>query len=296
MHYCEVVSLTTSDQYLLNGLLFGREQSDTGYIFIHGLSSSVFSLHNVLLPLMNNTSRALYFNNRGHDTLGKVRKIDPLSEKGYTSEIIGSAHEVFTDCVFDIQAAVDLLLTKGVKNIFLVGHSTGCQKIVYYLNKQTNQAIKGAVLICPISDYSYAIYTEGKERVDTALIYAKKLIDKGTSHNFMPSKYTTDVIDAQRYVSLHAPDSEEEIFSYAQTGKIPNSLQTVKLPTLVLLAGKDEYGDRPMSKIKLWFEQKSGNKHLAVQIIPESVHGLNGQEHTCSQAIKAWVISANLWS
>ncbi len=42
MDQCAVVEIYTPNKYQLNGLWFGPMIAKTGYIFIHGLSSSAF--------------------------------------------------------------------------------------------------------------------------------------------------------------------------------------------------------------------------------------------------------------
>src|SRR3989338_1711132 len=70
---------------------------------------------------------------------------------------------------------------------------------------------------------------------------------KGWCHNF----------DAQRFVSLYSGKGSEEIFTYWDPKQNPRALRLIRAPALVLLAGKDEYSDRPAKSIAAWFE-----KHL----------------------------------
>lgn len=281
------MSFVTPKQYELNGLWFGAEQAKTGFIFIHGLSGSAFAHHDVLSPLLNDKTMALYFNNRGHDKIGKIRKLMPDTKKGYESELVGEAHEVFTDCADDIQGAVDILKQQGVENIYLVGHSTGCQKSIYYLSKNRD-VVKGVVLICPISDYSYAVANENPETLKKAVELAKKLVSKGKPHELLPLELSEDLLDAQRYLSLYTPDSEEEIFTYSQDKKIPVTLQEVTVPILVVFAEQDEYGDRPASEIGEWFKEVSKAK-IKIAIIKSAVHNLTGQETEAGAIIKDWI-------
>ena len=287
MKQCAVVSFVTPRQYELNGLWFGSEQAKTGFIFIHGLSGSAFVHHNVLSPLLDDTTMALYFNNRGHDKVGKVRKLLPDTQKGYESEVVGEAHEVFIDCVDDIQGAVDFLKQHGVKNVYLVGHSTGCQKSIYYLSKKDKE-VKGVVLICPISDYAYAVANEDPETLKKAVDKAKQLVTDNKPHELLPLDLSADLLDAQRYLSLYTPDSEEEIFTYSQVNKVPVTLQKVSTPTLVVLSEQDEYGDRPANEIGEWFK-KASKADIEVAVIQGAVHGLTGQETEVGVVIMDWV-------
>ena len=38
----------------------------------------------------------------------------------------------FTDCLLDIEGAINYAKEKGYKDIILEGHSYGCNKVIYY--------------------------------------------------------------------------------------------------------------------------------------------------------------------
>lgn len=288
MKQCSVLNFNTPENYILNGLWFGPENAECGFIFLHGLSASAFVLHDTLIPLIDNSTMALFFSNRGHDKIAKVKKYKNIND--YETVLAGEAHEVFTECVDDIQGAINLLKEKGVKEIYLVGHSTGCQKSIYYLGQNNNQEnIKGVVLLCPISDYSSAVATENPDKLKKAVDFAKKQVKDGKPHALLPEEISEDLLDAQRFLSLNTPDSEEEIFTYSQPGKIPETLLNVEIPILVILAEDDEYGDRPASEIGDWFSKVSKSKKLGVKIIKKAPHNLLGKEYQVAQQIKEWI-------
>lgn len=271
---------------MLDGLWFGGRKASTGFIFIHGLSSSVFAQQKTLKT--DDSTIALYFNNRGHDELTGVKQLDEREEKGYKWKPGGQAHEVFTECVNDIQGAVDFLKENGVKNIFLVGHSTGCQKSIYYLSRKGKQEhIKGVVLLCPLSDYAAAMKSNPKA-LKAATAYAHDLVKKGKGRGLIPKEvWPDDLVDAQRFLSLYSPDSEEEIFNYVRQQDEPETLLKVTIPMLVVLADRDEYGDRPMSEIAEWFKRKSTSSSLSTHIV-SSPHNLTGKENEVSGLIYEW--------
>lgn len=293
MQTCKVVSITTPKNYQLDGLWFGGDHAHTGFIYIHGLTGSAFQLHDVLVPLTNQSTMALYFSNRGNNLIAKVKRLDNRSKKGYKSITIGEVHEVFTDCVDDIQGAVNFLKSHGVKEIYLVGHSTGCQKAIYYLSRPGKQElIKGVIPICPISDYSYTKKYEDPAKLKQAVDYAETLVKDGKPHELMPVEIWPELLDAQRFLSLNTPDSAEEIFTYSQPNKKPTTFQKVKTPTLIVLAGKDEYADRPARKLDAWFKANSKSNFLTTAIIDDSLHGLMRYETKISNLIRDWTTKA----
>ena len=289
MKLCSPVTFTTPDQYQLKGLWFNSGQSKTGFIVVHGLGSSVFSQHDSILPLVDKETSAIFFNNRGHDTIGGVRKLTDNNDKGYETMDIGAAHEVFSDCVYDIQGAVNFLKDHDIQEIYLVGHSTGCQKSIYYLSQ--NQAdIKGVVLLAPVSDYAFALANQKQADLMEAVEAASKLINEGRPHDLMPGNYSSSTIDAQRFLSLHDANSIEEIFSYSQPNKEPKILLKVNVPTLALIGENDQYADRPVGEIIDWFKNHT-NAPLSARVIKGSMHNFLGYGDEVAGNIKSWMLS-----
>jgi len=287
---CRVVKIITPKKYLLNGLWFGRQSPKKAIVFIHGLTGNVFSGHKLVVPLVSKDIAVVTFSNRGHGKISKVKKIDKRRKKGYVSEKMGEAHEVFTECVDDIQGVVNFIRSKGIKDIYLVGHSTGCHKSIYFLSKRGKQKfIKGVALLCPVSDYSAIGKFINSKNLKRAVDEARKLVEQGKPHVLLPTNIWPHYHDAQRFLSLYTPDSKEEIFSYVQPKKLPTTLRKVKIPVLVVYAGGDEYGDRPMGKIAKWYRENSKSKDLTISIIDNAPHNFSRSEHKVFQQIGLWL-------
>lgn len=286
---CRPVRILTPKRYLLDGLCFGAAHPATALLFVHGLGDNAFSHHDYLAPLANRRTAVLYFSNRGHDAIAGVKRLRRGARKGYVHENAGVAHEVFTDCADDLQGAVDLLRKRGARRIILVGHSTGCQKIVYYLSRPGAQRrVSGAVLLCPISDYAGATHDDEPKR-RRAEAAARKLLRRGRPHDLLPAHFWRGPIDAQRFLSLYTPNSREEIFPYAQPGKIPRALRKVTIPLLVLFAGDDEYRDRPSEAIAAWFRENLRSPRAEIQTVPGARHSFRGFESRVAASVRRWI-------
>jgi len=287
---CRYIRIITPKKYLLNGLAFGGDKPKAALVFVHGLTSTAFAHHDFLTPLSGKNTAAIFFSNRGHDKVAGIKRLDRKTEKGYTREIAGEAHEVFTDCVDDIQGVVDYLLKKKVKDIYLVGHSTGCQKIVYYLSRKNKQKkVRGAVFLCPLSDYAIIKKFTEPNKLKKAEQTARKLVKQKKSHEFLPSNVWPDLLDAQRFLSLYTPNSKEEIFTYAQPRKTPRVFQKVKIPLLTVFAKNDEYRDQDITDIARWFENNVKSTQGMVSIISGALHGFNGKEKQVVKLIRLFI-------
>ena len=286
MRECRVAEIVTPKRVLLNGLWFGAKRPNRVIIWVHGLGSSVFSKLDIVEKLVDKNTAVVSFNNRGHD---KVSRIAHLGENKIGKTILGgSAHEKFIDCVDDIQGAINFVRRVGVKDIYLAGHSTGCQKSIYWAHRKKGRGVKGIILLAPMSDWSAEMMLQGKARLARAASVARALVRRGKKHQLLPAGIRPDYVDAQRFLSLYTPESVEEIFSYAQPKKNPRILKSVRIPTLILLAEKDEYGDRPAKKIAGWFKKHLGPSHETL-IIPRATHSFHGNEVRVASATKKWI-------
>jgi len=287
-----IIKLLTPDKFLLDGLWFGPEEPKRVIIFIHGLTGSLLSGTGIRLAplLINSTTSVLSFNNRGHDIVARIKRADKRRKKGYSSETLGAALELFSDCVFDIEGAVNFAKGRGAKEIFLMGHSTGSQKSVYFLSKRGKQnEVRGVILLSPMSDYAGSLKYNDKEKIDKAVNYATNMIKKGAANELMPPPVWPYLNSAQRFLSLNTPDSEEEIFPYAEADKKPKILKKIKIPILVVLAQKDEHRDRPMREIAKWFGKNCRRKIATVKIVEDADHGFSEKEKEVAKLINSWL-------
>lgn len=291
MQACHVVEIVTPKKFALNGLWFGPRRPKRAIVWTHGLGSSAFSMSHVVRNIADAETAVVTFNNRGHDIISNVSQV--TQSKKITKRVKGgAAHEIFSDCVDDIQGVINFAKKTGVKDIYLAGHSTGCQKSVYWASRNNGgKGVKGIILLAPVSDYAGALHTEGKKKVARATAVARAFVRRGKKHQLLPANLWHEAIDAQRFLSLYTPDSIEEIFTYAQPKKNPRILKSVRVPLLVLLAEKDEYGDRPAKKISEWFGQHVSGKMLTAKIIPKVPHSFHGAEKNVAAAIRKWIVA-----
>lgn len=279
-------NIVTPKQYHLRGLWFGPKRPKNLVIWIHGLGSSAFSRLSLYPHLVGKDLAVLAFNNRGTERVSGVKRV---VGKKTTWKTAGSAHEIFSECVDDIQGAVGYAKRMGAKNIYLAGHSTGCQKSVYWASKtKVSKGVRGIILLAPISDYADQYNQMGDAALKKALSVARELVRKRKGQELLTSNVSKKLNDAQRFISLYSGNSAEEIFTYWDSKRNPRALRSVKLPVLVLLAEKDEYGDRPAQKIGDWFAEhlKIGDE---IVVVPRVGHSFKGAEKGVAKHIKKFI-------
>jgi len=278
--------IKTPKGFLLRGLWFGPKKPKRVVIWVHGLGSSAFTKLELVKLLATKGTAVLAFNNRGFERVASVKQQIGKQTKWHT---IGAAHEKFTDCVDDIQGAIEFVRSMRVKDIYLAGHSTGCQKSIYWAYKKKGKDVKGIILLAPVSDYAGAIAKYGRTKVENVAREAERLVARGKGSELLPNwMWEEEPNDAQRFLSLYTPDSVEEIFPYAQPGKKPTAFKAVKKPILVLWAESDEFADRSAKDAAEWFDQNIESKHKVV-IVPNVKHNFKGAEREVAKTIREFI-------
>ena len=291
MRPCFHMEITTPKKIVLNGLWFGPKKPKWVIVFIHGLTASAFSMKRVVETLMDSQTAVVTFNNRGFEKIVEIKRIKG-KEKVWVRA--GATHEVFTECADDIQGAINFVKKAGVKNVYLAGHSTGCQKAYYWASKNKKvRSVKGIILFGPLSDYAIAVEYDKRGKLAKSVAYARRLVRAGKAHELMPEKLGMWFpCDAQRFLSLNTPDSSEDIFPYGQPDRNPRAFTSVKIPTLVLLSGNEEHTKKPAREIAAWFE-----KYLytgEVVIVPKVGHSFKGGEKLVARVIRKFLVSTKI--
>ena len=130
----KLVRFHTKENIRLDGLLFEpNKKTNKIVINLHGTADYFYRqryLDDVAEALANIGYGLLTFDNRGsHEDYNFI--IERNNERAGTV-VIGANNEIFEDCLLDIEAACDFAKSKGYDQIILMGHSYGCNKIVYY--------------------------------------------------------------------------------------------------------------------------------------------------------------------
>ncbi len=279
MRPCYSLEIVTPKKFILNGLWFGPKKPKRVIVWVHGLGSSLFAKATLAEELLDGQTAVVMFNNRGHDKVTSVRKTNGAYLRA------GAVHEIFTDCVDDIQGAINFVKKQKAKDIYLVGHSTGCQKAVYWAFKK-GRGVKGIIILGPMSDYAAELMAQGKKAIKKAAAFARAHVKKGKGNVMLPENIWRWpwIADAQRFLSLYTGSSAEEIFTYWDESRTPRTLRSVRIPILVLLAEREEFSDTPAKQIASWFNKHLQNGHAVV--VPKVGHSFKGGEKIVARAIR----------
>lgn len=218
----------------LNGLLYKANAKTKSIILsVHGMSSNCFKKRNDEMAKKANENNIdfLCFNNRGSELVKYLRKnIDGKKEKflgGMSFEDVLEGYE-------DIVGAILKLKELEYENIYLLGHSLGCTKIVYTYNQLKEEEsdlledIKGIILLSLI-DIPTSLHVYLKEKLEENIEIAEHKIQEGNILEFMPKESFIHPISPKTFLR-YAKNNQDIDFINIQKDPSLKKLNNIEIP------------------------------------------------------------------
>ncbi len=259
-------------------------------LWIHGLTSTFYN--NVkLFELMADACDKdgigfAAFNNRGHDIVSGMKRVDPKEPKGYSRVNGGAGYERFEDCVYDIDAGISFLVNQGYGEVILAGQSTGANKVCYYAGTKKDHRVAGVILLSPVSDRLDP--TLDKEKLEKQLVVMKKKVTDGQGDELVTDIHIFPATP-RRFISTFLPHSSEDVFDYGDAHPRLACFSAITKPLLIVLGSNDEYLDRPVENAIDVFARHTRSLQYKSAIIPDALHSYYGKEKEVVSTILRWV-------
>lgn len=298
MTKAQLVNFETSDNLTLPGLLFEPEKKTKKVlIYLHGNgSSSVFyktDLMNALAGSLTKIGFSFFpFNNRGANL---IKKLDRKLPDGTEERVLyGMTYELIKDCILDIDGAVEYLSSHGYEEIYLIGSSTGANKICVYNWYKPQNKIKGYILLSGGDDTGLYYSQElGPKKYEKALVTCKKKIQEGKG-----MKLAMDFISYQSLYDTINPDGDYNTFPFYETlfhaklskKKLFQEFASIQKPTLVVYGEIDKYCYGKVPEIVELLKKKASKiENFTFHIIPDGDHSFEGKEKELVEVIAEWL-------
>jgi pimeloyl-ACP methyl ester carboxylesterase len=299
----KLVQFKSTDNLFLPGLLFEpKGKTKKVALNLHGNgSSSVFYSHERTIAFAEELNKKgisfFTFNNRGAHYIKKLK----IDTKDKEDEIkLGTAFELIKDCVKDIDGAIKFLEQLGYKEFYLMGHSTGANKIcVYNYYKPKNKFSKYVLLGGGDDTGIYHDLVGGPQKFKKYLKQAKKQIDKGNGRKFIPKYIVNYMFSYQAFYDTCNPDGDYNTFPFNEyinklkLSKKPlfREYKSIKKPTLVIYGEEDEYCYGDVERIVEILKKETPNKKLFnFEIIKNADHGFTGYEKELARITAEWLV------
>lgn len=286
----QLVETVTRDKLIHQGLFFKpKKVGKRALLLVHGLTSTFYGSVKLLEALCNECEKSGFglavFNNRGHDMIAGIRKVDHRKPKGYGHFIGGAGYEYFKDCRHDIEAGVDFLVEQGFSEVVVAGSSTGANKVCYYAAVTKNPHVLGFILVSPTSDRLAVI---DKTKLEKLLITFQNMVNQRKGDELQHG-YHLFPLTPKRYLSLFTPNSLEDTFDYGDPRPRMKYYSRIRKPLFVIFGSKDEYLDRSAIQAMEIFDSHQHSTHYKSVIIKNALHSFNGHEVEFVKTIFNWV-------
>lgn len=288
----DLQKIETRDKVALNGIIAHptrRGKDKVAVIVVPGLTSTFYGgiTRNTIMAAACNAQGYGFavFNNRGHDIAFDLRW--PVrSVKG----LAGSGFEKFTDCVYDIDAMIVSLRKQGYRKFILAGHSTGANKVAFYLSRPRYQrGVIGAVLLAPICDIAGTRKAVGKN-FDSVVSKIKKQYNGKNGDAIIFSSFDPGLMTIDRFLSMYVPGKAEDMFPYHTANTPWTRFKKIKTPMLLCVGAQDEWLDRSVEQYLDVFRMNTNPaSSLTTAVFENSGHLYRGAENQLAKSIVQWI-------
>ncbi len=281
-------SVITKDGIKLAGIAaYPKKRGKRAVIWVHGFTSKFYSgktrNEELAKACLAKGMAFAAFNNRGQDVAVRFYKKDNSVLFG------GAGFEKFTDCTYDIDAYVQFFREKGYEEIILIGHSTGANKVAYYLSQKPHKTVAAGVLAAPICDIAGTSAVLGKKKFDALVADITKQAKGKPGDEIIRVPVDPGFLTYDRFLSMYTPGMPEDMFPYYADVKWGRFSKITK-PLLVVVGEKDEWLDRPVEKYFAGFAANAHQKaKLKTAMVPGSDHSYIGFEKVFTKKVLQWI-------
>ena len=293
----KLVQIKTKDGLILPGLLYGTPRSRKVAIHLHGNgSSSVFyydDRQDEQVKALNKKGISfLLFNNRGAHY---IKKLNVIKRGKKERKRFGMAYEKIKDCIKDIDGVISYLEKLGYRKFYLIGESTGANKICVYNYYKPKNIVSKYVLLSGGDDTGIYYDMLGKKRFFKLLKESKEKIKKKKREEIITELLPDDIFSYMGFYDIANPDGDYNVFPFLEAMKnlklskksLFRHFKSINKPTLVIYGEKDEYawGDVPKI-IDILKEQKS---EFEYRVIKGADHNFSKNQKELSRIISNWL-------
>lgn len=271
----------TRDELRLPMIHFESNKKDICIICIHGMCGTIIDNYFATVwgkLLAKNDIGFIYEHNRGHSIENDIVMKDGSFKR------CGCMYEIFEDCIYDIDLAIQTAKEKGYKRIILLGHSLGCNKVIYYYYKKHPNILGIILASAPDMIGSHLLIEPEYEEL---LKEAKENIEKN-----QPTKLLHKMIEdymymsSQTYYNWFHKNSNLNNLPIISNPKNWEQLETIDVPILTFSGSKDEDYYLHLDLLK---EKATNCKNFEYQIIENTGHTYQEKELETGTLILNWI-------
>ncbi|HET7711016.1 MAG TPA: DUF1749 domain-containing protein, partial [Thermoanaerobaculia bacterium] len=230
----------------------------------------------------------LPFNNRGSHLVRRLRGGRRLG---------GMAFELIRDCVLDIDGAARFLRRRGFRELFLIGHSTGANKIAVYDQRKARSPFRKYVFLAGGDDTGLHYQQLGRRKFESALRRARQMLRDRKGDQFVPRSFSSLPMSWRSFYDMLNPDGDYNVFPFAEflyenrlSRRRFRHVSAIRKPSLFVYGENDEYcyGD-VAGCVRILAEHAGPNAETVV--LSGADHGFGGYETELGLLVSEWLLS-----
>jgi pimeloyl-ACP methyl ester carboxylesterase len=292
------VKFAATDGVELSGLVYEpKRATKRAAVFLHGNGgASIFDSNrtNRLAEVFLRHGIAYApFNNRGAHLIRRLRATSGTRRRSVDG---GMAFELIRDCVHDIDGAARMLRERGFTELFLLGHSTGANKIAVYDHYRPRNPFRRYVLLGGADDAGLTRMYAGERRFEQALVKARAMIKAKRGAELVPRTLSPMPLSWRSFLDTNNPDGDYNVFPFLEVmrGRISRKplfrhLAGIRKPSLYLYGDSDEYlFDDVSGCVAILAEAIGGKPNVEIAVLEDADHGFGGREEELGTLIAEW--------
>lgn len=286
----ERVDFLATDGIQLNGFIYKSSEkiSNRVILAVHGMSSNCLEKRDEVISKKVNENNIDYFcfNNRGSELVKYIRRnISGKKEK----MLGGTSYEDVLEGYEDIIGAILKLKEMGYENIYLLGHSLGCTKIVYTYNelKQDDDDIlnniKGIILLSLI-DIPSTLRIYLRDKLDTYISLAEEKERTGLKNELMPKDAFIHPISVKSFLRYARDNKEIDFAKYSEENDF-EILNNISIPLMMRWGNNNEMILQSADEIVRNVNDKIINNKKDIGYIDGADHGYTDKEEMLAEQV-----------
>ena len=275
-----------NNAYTVDGLMlpmvhFESKEKDICVICIHGMCGTIVDNYFATVwgkVLSEKNIGFIYEHNRGHSIENDIVMKDGSFKR------CGCMYEIFEDCIYDIDLAIQTAKDKGYKKIILLGHSYGCNKVIYYYYKKHPNILGIILASAPDMIGSHLLLEPDYKEL---LAEAKKNID-----NNEPTKLLHKMIEDYMYMSSltyynwYNENSNLDNLPVISNKEHWKQFETIDVPILTFSGSNEEDYYQHLDLLK---DKALNCNNFEYKIIENTGHTYKNKEKEIANLIFEWI-------
>lgn len=271
----------TEDGLKLPMVHFNSKEKDICVIFIHGMCQTIIDNYFATVCgniLSKNNIGFLYEHNRGHSIENDIVMKDGSFKR------CGCMYEIFEDSIYDIDLAINKAQELGYKRFILMGHSYGCNKLIYYYYKKKPNILG---LILASAPDMVGLQLLRQKNYKELMKEAKENVDNGES-----TKILSNLIEDYMYMSSGTYYNWFHENSNLDNLPVMNNstnwyqFETIDIPILTFSGSNETDNYLHLDILK---EKAENCNDFEYKYINDTDHFYNGKELEIGNIILNWI-------